>query len=69
MYSVMPGTPTARDCNRRITVLTSSERSSSGFKLICTRPLLGVTFVPSTPMNDERLSTAGSPASALTNAC
>jgi hypothetical protein len=30
---------------------------------------LGVTFVPSTPRNDERLSTAGSPASALTNAC
>ena len=24
------------------------------------RPLLGVMFVPSTPMNDERLSTSGS---------
>ncbi len=35
-------------------------RSSSGFRLIWMRPLLSVVFVPSTPMNDDRLSTAGS---------
>ena len=44
-------------------------RSASGFRLICTRPLLGVTFVPSTPMNDEMLSTAGSFSSSATSAC
>ena len=35
-------------------------RAASGFKLIWIRPLFRVVFVPSTPMNEERLSTAGS---------
>ena len=35
-------------------------RSSSGFRLIRMRPLLSVVLVPSTPMNDDKLSTAGS---------
>ena len=34
-------------------------RSSSGFKLIWIRPLFTVVFVPSTPMKDDKLSTAG----------
>jgi hypothetical protein len=34
-------------------------RSSSGLRLIWMRPLLSVVLVPSTPMNDERLSTPG----------
>jgi hypothetical protein len=32
----------------------------SGFRLISMRPLFSVVLVPSTPMNDDRLSTAGS---------
>jgi hypothetical protein len=32
----------------------------SGFKLIDILPLFVVVFVPSAPINDERLSTAGS---------
>src|SRR5262245_38297931 len=59
----------AFDCRRRITPLTSSARSLFGFRLICSRPLFGVTFVPSTPTNDERLCTAGSLTIALTSAC
>ena len=43
-----------------MTSLALSRRSSSGFRLIWMRPLLIVVFVPSTPMNDDRLSTAGS---------
>ena len=43
-----------------MTSLASIFRSSSGFKLIWMRPLLSVVFVPSMPMNDDRLSTAGS---------
>jgi hypothetical protein len=35
-------------------------RFSSGLRLIWMRPLLSVVLVPSTPMNEERLSTAGS---------
>ena len=35
-------------------------RSSSGFRLIWMRPLFSVVLVPSTPMKEERLSTAGS---------
>ena len=35
-------------------------RSSSGFRLMEIRPLFSVVLMPSAPMNDERLSTAGS---------
>ncbi len=35
-------------------------RSDRGFRLIWMRPLLIVVFVPSIPMNEERLSTPGS---------
>jgi len=35
-------------------------RSSSGFRLIEMRPLLRVVLMPSAPMNEDRLSTAGS---------
>jgi hypothetical protein len=34
-------------------------RSANGFRLIWMRPLLSVVLVPSTPMNEDRLSTAG----------
>ena len=52
-----------------MTSLASILRSSSGFRLIWIRPLLTVVFVPSTPMNDDRLSTAGSSRISLTSAC
>ncbi|MNL27816.1 hypothetical protein D3C87_1494330 [compost metagenome] len=35
-------------------------RSALGLRLISMRPALSVVFVPSTPMNDETLATAGS---------
>ena len=35
-------------------------RSFKGFRLIWMRPLFIVVLVPSIPMNDDRLSTAGS---------
>ena len=35
-------------------------RRASGFRVMRIRPLLMVTLVPSTPMNEDRLSTAGS---------
>ena len=60
MKSVMPSTSPASGCRRRITSLAVILRSSSGFRLIWMRPLLSVVLVPSMPMNEERLSTAGS---------
>ena len=39
---------------------TEARRCSSGLSVIRMRPLLSVTLVPSMPMNDERVSTAGS---------
>ena len=47
-------------CKRRITSEASILRSSSGLRLIRMRPLFSVVLVPSTPMKEERLSTAGS---------
>ena len=44
-------------------------RSSSGFRLIWMRPLFSVVLVPSMPMNDERLSTAGSFRMTRASAC
>ena len=41
-------------------VVASSLRSSNGLRLMRMRPLLSVVLMPSTPMNEERLSTAGS---------
>jgi len=43
-----------------MTSLALTPRRASGFRLMRIRPLLTVTFVPSTPMNEDRLSTAGS---------
>ncbi len=45
---------------RLMTSLALSRRSSRGLRLIWIRPELRVELVPSTPMKDERLSTAGS---------
>ncbi len=60
MKRVMPATCSNAGCRRRITSLAEPSRWLSGFRLISTRPLLSVVLVPSMPMNDDRLSTAGS---------
>lgn len=44
-------------------------RSASGLRLIWIRPLFMVVLVPSMPMNDERLCTAGSRRITLASAC
>ena len=55
----MPGMFATSFCSARITSLDVLLRSSRGFRLISMRPLFSVMFVPSTPMNDVRLSTSG----------
>ena len=49
--------------------LAPSWRSSRGFRLIWMRPLLRVVLVPSMPMKDDRLATAGSLRISVTRAC
>ena len=44
-------------------------RSSFGFSLISMRPLLRVVLVPSTPMKEDRLSTAGSSSTIPARVC
>ena len=56
----MPSTFDSAGRSRLITSPTLSPRSASGFRVIWMRPLLSVVFVPSMPMNDEMLATAGS---------
>ena len=64
MYMLTPTTWSSDDWSRRITSLAWMSRLPSpepnGFRLISIRPLFSVALVPSTPMNDDRLSTAGS---------
>jgi hypothetical protein len=43
-----------------MTSLALRRRSSRGLRLIWMRPLLRVVLVPSMPMKEERLATAGS---------
>ena len=49
--------------------LALASRCALGFRLISMRPLLSVALVPSTPMNDVRLATAGSVSTTSANAC
>ena len=44
-------------------------RCASGLRLIDMRPLLMVVLVPSAPMNDDRLSTAGSASMTRASCC
>ena len=60
MNRVIPGTRASSGCKRRMTSLALILRSSSGFRLIRMRPLFSVVLVPSIPINEDRLSTAGS---------
>ncbi len=60
MNSWMPRTSLSFVCKRRMTSEAFRFRFSSGFKLMDSLPLLVVMFVPSAPIKEERLSTAGS---------
>ena len=60
MNSLIPCTFCSFPCNRRITSEALRSRWFSGFRLIEKRPLFSVVLVPSAPMNEVRLSTAGS---------
>ncbi len=60
MNSETPPTAATSRRRRRMTSLAVAARSSRGLRLIRKRPVLSVGFVPSTPMNDERLTTSGS---------
>jgi hypothetical protein len=59
MYSATPPSFCTEACSRSVTTAIES-RSSFGFRLMIMRPALIVVLVPSTPMNDDTLSTAGS---------
>ncbi len=66
--SVMPGT--RRVCRRRsITCDALSPRSPMGLRLIWKRPAFSVVLAPSTPMKEDRLSTAGSCSTASASCC
>jgi hypothetical protein len=70
MYSVMPSTSRASaGPSRRITSAALAPRSARGLRLIENLPLFVVVFVPSTPMNDDRLATAGSRRMTRASAC
>ena len=65
----MPGTFASSGWSRRITSEACVRRTDSGLRLISIRPLFSVAFVPSTPMKDDRLSTAGSCRITFASAC
>ncbi len=69
MNNVMPSTFATCGCSRRMMSDADPLRCFRGFRLIWIRPLLMVALVPSMPMNDERLSTAGSFRITLANSC
>jgi hypothetical protein len=64
----MPCTFATADWRRRMTA-DAEMRLASGFRLIWIRPLLSVVLVPSTPMNEDRLYTAGSSMMTDTSFC
>jgi hypothetical protein len=69
MYSRVSKRRSARRaCRRRITSVALASRSSWGFSLMSMRPLLRVVLVPSTPMKEDRFSTAGSSSTASARA-
>ena len=69
MYTVMPATLASCGCRRRITPVASRLRALFGTMLMRSRPLLSVVLTPSTPMNEDTLSTAGSFSSTWARAC
>jgi len=69
MKSWMPETRASSGWSRRMTSLALSLRSSMGFRLIWMRPLFWVVLVPSIPMKEDRLATAGSCRMVTASAC
>ena len=69
MNSEMPVMFATRCCRSRMICAAVSERSSRAFRLISIRPLFSVMLLPSTPMNDVRLSTFGSFRISAASAC
>ncbi len=65
----MPSTEESLLCRRRITSVAETLRTSSGLRVIWMRPELSVVLVPSTPMKEEMLSTAGSASTTSTSFC
>jgi len=59
----------SRACRRRITSVALASRSSFGLRRISMRPLLSVVLVPSTPMKEDRFSTAGSSSTIPARVC
>ena len=65
----MPGTLRADSSSRAMIAGARSRRSLWGRRLISIRPLLSVVLAPSTPMNEDRLTTAGSARIRSASAC
>ena len=65
----MPSILSRFGSSRRITSAALRSRWFSGFRLIDILPLLVVVLVPSAPMNDETLSTAGSCRMTFASSC
>ncbi len=65
----MPGTGRRLSRSRSMTASTVMPRSACGFRLISSRPAFSVVLVPSTPMKEDRLSTAGSCSTASASTC
>ena len=69
MNRVMPSIGARRGWSLRMTSLALTFLSSRGRRLIWSRPVFGVVLMPSTPMKDDRLSTAGSSRIAFASVC
>ena len=69
MERPMPGTLRISSCSRAMTPATSRPRWSLGLRLMSRRPAFSVVLAPSTPMKEDRLSTAGSCRIASANCC
>ena len=65
----MSGTERSSRRSRSITPETERPRASRGLRLISSRPAFSVVLLPSTPMKEDRLATAGSCRIASASAC
>ncbi len=67
--SWIPSTRASFGARRLMIWVALALRTPRSFRLIAMRPLLTVVFVPSAPMNDDRLSTAGSSRMTFASSC
>ncbi len=68
-YTVMPGIPATAPFMRSTMASTRSARSSRGFRLITSRPALGVAFSVLTPITETTPATLGSLRIAASTCC